>query len=256
MKKSSKRQQLSSQQRRQWQSTKPKNRELYTENTLSQLRKQSHCSLSLPFLLLLFHIILELLSFPGRAITGHTEGWRVPGTRTGSCFLQGTERLFSNSQRGWHCWNHCWGCRDLGRSAASLPTKENSFGKTRVTSNHQAGNPHGKITSLRVFSITVLSFIFFLWLGLNEHPFSFPLCQCLVLSHPVPLHPYPPILQNPLLPKSGFISSPTSPTTRSPLPSYSQWRVLCSPADLDSSLPLWAKNHSEQWHFKLCREGR
>lgn len=81
-------------------------------------------------------------------------------------------------------------------------------------------------------------------------------CQCLVLSYPVPLHPYLPKLQNPLLPKSGFISSPTSPTTRSPLSSYSQRRVLCSPADLNSSLPLWAKNHSEQWHFKLCREGR
>lgn len=114
----------------------------------------------------------------------------------------------------------------------------------------------GKNPSLRFFPITVLSFIFFLWLGLDEHPFSFPLCQCLVLSHPVPVHPYPPILQSPLLPKSGFISSPTSPTSRSPLSSYSQRRVLCSPADLNSSLPLWAKNHSEQWHFKLCREGR
>lgn len=48
---SNKRQQLGSQWRRQWQSIKPENRELYNENTLSQVCKQSHSSLSLPFLL-------------------------------------------------------------------------------------------------------------------------------------------------------------------------------------------------------------
>lgn len=48
---SKRRQQLSSQQRRQWQSTEPKNRELHNENTLTQLRRQSHSSLSLLLLL-------------------------------------------------------------------------------------------------------------------------------------------------------------------------------------------------------------
>lgn len=45
---------LSSQQRRQWQSTEPKNTELHNENTLTQLHKQSPPSLSLPFLLQIF----------------------------------------------------------------------------------------------------------------------------------------------------------------------------------------------------------
>lgn len=45
--------------------------------------------------------------------------------------------------------------------------------KTSVTSNRQAGCPHGKSQAFFFFPITVLSSIFFLWLGLDEHPYSF-----------------------------------------------------------------------------------
>lgn len=257
MKGSNRRQQLNSQQRRQWQSIKPKNTELYNENTLTQLRKQSRSSLILPFLLQISPtscLGFSALQSEQSQSTQRGDVCQAPQLAPASCReLKGCPATPGGDGTA---KTTAGACMDSARSAASLPARENSFGKTRVTSNHQAGHPHGKKPSFRFFSITVLSFIFFLWLGLDEHPFSFPHCQCLVLSHPVPLHPHPLILQSPLLPKSGFISSSTSPTTRSPLSSYSQQRVLCFPADLNSSLLPWAKNHSEQWHFKLCREGR
>lgn len=147
-----------------------------------------------------------------------------------------------------HCSCHCWSLHGHGQRCCHLYHTGIRFGTNQKGKCYlrQAGYPQGKRLAPFSHHCVVPQAVFSYGWGLMCIHFPFPHCHSAALTSRPNLTKsvYAPA-QNPILPSTGFISSPTRPVARSPISSFSQWGALCFPSDLNSSLPVWAMNHSE-----------